>query len=92
MTVAVDEIRMRLRRKLEELVGVSEAEILLDRPPGGWADLVTNQILDLKLETLEHKLIGTMEREFRGQTRWLVTTLIAGMGAMTGALVAIAKF
>jgi hypothetical protein len=26
---------------LEELVGLSGAEILMDRPPGGWSDLVT---------------------------------------------------
>ena len=50
---------------------MSGADILLDRPPGGWSDLVTNQTLDLrfaafeerfdrKVEALEHR----MDRRF----------------------------
>jgi hypothetical protein len=65
--MTIDEDRMQLRTKLEELVGMSGAEILLDRPPGGWSDLVTNQSLDLrflafeermdrKLDALEHRM------------------------------------
>lgn len=58
--MSVDEARMQLRTRLEELVGVSGAEILMDRPPGGWSDLVTNRTLDLRFtaweERFDHKL------------------------------------
>lgn len=65
--MTVDEDRMQLRTRLEELVGVSGADILMDRPPGGWSDLVTNHTLDLrfaafeerfdrKLDSLEHRI------------------------------------
>jgi hypothetical protein len=65
--MTVEEDRMRLRSRLEELVGMSGADILMDRPAGGWSDLVTNHTLDLrfaaseerfdrKLEALEHRM------------------------------------
>ncbi len=53
--MTVDEDRMRLRTRLEELVGVSGAEILMDRPPGGWSDLVTNHTLDLRFAAFEER-------------------------------------
>ena len=53
---------MRLRRKLEELVGVEEADLLMDRPPGGWDSLVTKDWLDERL-THEREL---MDERFRG--------------------------
>ena len=58
--MTVDEDWMRLRTRLVELVGVSGAEILMDRPPGGWGDLVTNHTLDLRFaaweERFDHKV------------------------------------
>ena len=48
----IDDVRVRLRRKLEEAFGAEEASILMDRPPGGWTDLVTNQTFDLKMDAL----------------------------------------
>jgi hypothetical protein len=60
--VAVDEVRPRLRRKLEELVGVEEADLLMDRPPGGWSALVTKEWLD---ERLAHER-EIMDERFRG--------------------------
>jgi hypothetical protein len=65
--MSVHEERVRLHERLEELVGVSGADILLDRPPGGWSDLVTNESLDQrfavskarfgrKLDALDHKI------------------------------------
>jgi type II secretory pathway component PulF len=61
----------------------------MDRPPGGWSDLVTNQTLDLELDALEHR----MRAEFRDQitrlVRWIVPTIFAGvaaMGAIAGAV------
>ena len=58
--MTVDEDWMRLRTRLVELVGVSGADILMDRPPGGWNDLVTNHTLDLRFaaweERFDHKV------------------------------------
>ena len=34
---------------------MSGADILLDRPPGGWSDLVTNQSLDLRFAASEER-------------------------------------
>jgi hypothetical protein len=53
--MTVDEDRMHLRTRLKELVGVSGADILMDRPPGGWSDLVTNQTLDLRFAAFEER-------------------------------------
>lgn len=53
--MTVDEDRMHLRTRLEELVGMSGAEILMDRPPGGWGDLVTNHTLDLRFAAFEER-------------------------------------
>ena len=53
--MTVDEPRMQLRTRLVELVGVSGAEILMDRPPGGWGDLVTNHTLDLRFAAWEER-------------------------------------
>jgi hypothetical protein len=77
--MAVEGARARLRRQLEETYGVEGAAILMDRPPGGWSDLVTNEMLDAKLSALEHRLIGSVDRRLRAQT-WITTsTLIAGL-------------
>jgi hypothetical protein len=65
--MSVHEERVQLHDRLEELVGVSGADILLDRPPGGWSDLVTNDSLDRrfaasearfdrKFDALDHKI------------------------------------
>jgi hypothetical protein len=54
--MTVDEDRVRLRGRLEELVGVSGADILLDRPPGGWGDLVTKSDLELRFATSEARM------------------------------------
>jgi hypothetical protein len=76
--MSVHEERVQLHDRLEELVGVSGADILLDRPPGGWSDLVTNQSLDQrfavsearvdrKLDALDHKfdaLEARVDRKF----------------------------
>jgi hypothetical protein len=59
--MTVDEDRMHLRSRLEELVGVSGAEILMDRPPGGWNDLVTNHTLDLRFAAFEERVDRRLE-------------------------------
>ena len=64
---------MHLRTRLEELVGMSGAEILMDRPPGGWGDLVTNHTLDVRFAAFEERsdrklegLEARMELRFAG--------------------------
>jgi hypothetical protein len=54
--MTVEEARIRLQRQLEDTFGVEEASILMDRPPGGWGDLVTNHTLDLKIDALRYEL------------------------------------
>ncbi len=84
--MTLEDARVRLRSKLEATYGAEEASILLDRPPGGWNDLVTNQMLEARLETLEHKLIAELERRFRAQTWALATLIVAGLGAIAAAV------
>ena len=74
--MAVEEARARLRRQLEETYGVEGAAILMDRPPGGWSDLVTDQTLDLKMDALRHELVGSVDRKLCAQT-WVTTTKCA---------------
>ena len=78
--MAVNEMRERLRQQLEEDYGVEGAGILMDRPPGGWSDLVTKDYLNAKFDALRHELLGAVDRRLRAQT-WITTgTLIAGLG------------
>ncbi|MGH9027643.1 MAG: hypothetical protein ACRDWD_16235 [Acidimicrobiia bacterium] len=66
--MAVEEVRVRLRRKLEGIVGAEETSYLMDRPPGGWTDLLTNQSLTDKLDALRHEMraeIGGLRTEVR---------------------------
>jgi uncharacterized membrane protein len=85
--MTVEEARIRLRRQLEATFGVEEASILMDRPPGGWTDLVTNQTLDLKIDVLRHELRAEMaqlsasvDRRLRAQTWMMMSTMIAAVG------------
>jgi hypothetical protein len=91
--MAVEEARERLRQQLEEDYGVEGAGILMDRPPGGWSDLVTKDYLDARLEALENKLrveiVGVrtevadlrtqLERQTTSLLRWLVPTVFAAI-------------
>jgi hypothetical protein len=94
--VAAEDVRLRLRRKLEEMVGVDEADLLMDRPPGGWGDLVTKDWLHLELSVVNARFdavdkrldklevrMTSLERELRAQTWRLV-------GTMTGLVAALA--
>ena len=60
--MTVDDVRQRTRVKFEQLLGPDEASWLMDRPPGGWSDLVTNQTLDLKVDALRAELHADLER------------------------------
>ena len=59
----------------------------MDRPPGGWSDLVTNQTLDLKIDALRSDLRAEManlsasvDRRLRAQTWMMMSTMIAAVG------------
>ena len=60
--MAVDEQYMRVRRSLEEKLGVEEASYLMDRPVGGWSELVTNHTLDLKFDVLDERFAAVDHR------------------------------
>ena len=86
-TLTVEDVRVRLRTKLESAFGAEEASILMDRPPGGWNDLVTNQVLDAKLAALEYELVSQMQelriemaRAFQVQTWRLVGSTFVAFG------------
>ena len=103
--MAVEEVRMRLRRKLQDMFGEDEAAMLMDRPPGGWSDLVTNQTLnaildsrfdalDHRLESFRHELKSEMGEGFRDQTWRMVTALLTTQSvviAVFGALFALLR-
>ena len=59
----------------------------MDRPPGGWSDLVTNQTLDLKIDALRSdlraemsQLSASVDRRLRAQTWMMMSTMIAAVG------------
>lgn len=93
--MAVDDIREQVRSTLEGLMSAEEASYLMDRPPGGWSDLVTKDYLDARLEALEHKLRTEIagvregmadlrtqiERQTTSLLRWLVPTVFAAIVA-----------
>ena len=76
--MTVEEARVRLRRQLEDAFGIEEASILMDRPPGGWSDLVTNQTLDLKIDALRSDLHIEMT-ELRSDLRVEMSRLSASV-------------
>jgi len=83
--MTVEEARVRLRRQLEDAFGVEEASILMDRPPGGWSDLVTNQTLDLKIDALRYELRTEM-RELRSELKLEMSELRVEMANMSASV------
>jgi hypothetical protein len=85
--MTTEDVRLRLRTKLESAFGAEEASILMDRPPGGWSDLVTNQVLEARLGALEFRLLAEMselraemERGLQRQTWRLVGAVFIAFG------------
>ena len=54
--------------------------MLMDRPPGGRNDLVTNQVLEARLDAMKYELIATMEKGFRNQTWRLLGAIFVAFG------------
>jgi len=76
--MTTEEARVRLRTKLESAFGAEEASILMDRRPGGWSDVVTNQVLEARLDALRYELVAHMS-ELRGDLRAEMAELRATM-------------
>jgi len=97
--MAVDDVRIRARQRLEELIGVDEAAFLVgDRPPGGWDALVTKEHLALELTALRHEMsamrhefLAALHSEIRAQTWRLATALLATVTLTTTAMTAILR-
>ncbi len=94
--MTAEEQFVRIRRSLEEAHGVEAATYLMDRPPGGWANLVTNEILDAKLDALRNELraeinelAARMDQRLSDQTWRLTTVVIAAQGIVVAAVAAI---
>ena len=66
--MAIEEQRTRIRRSLEEKLGVEEAAYLIDRPPGGWGELVTNQTLGLRFDAVDQRF-EAIDRRFEAIDR-----------------------
>lgn len=82
--MAIDDVRIRARQRLEELIGVDEAAyVVSDRPPSGWDALVTKEHLGLELGALRHEMLRTLERELRTQTWRLASALLVTVTIMT---------
>lgn len=87
--MSVDERRRHeMYRKLEQVLGSHDATTLMEhRPPTGWADLVTNQSLDLRIESLDLR-IESLEQRIRADIRdqvqrivfWFAPTMLTGVG------------
>ena len=84
--MVVDDVRMRLRRMLEDSFGAEEASYLMDRPPGGWSELVTVSVLDARLSSLGDEVRSELQRELRAQTWRLATLVIAAQAVVVAAL------
>ena len=54
----------------------------MNDPVGSWADVVTNHTLDLKLESLEHRLMSRVDQRFvEMQRHFMLTVILAMMGS-----------
>ena len=68
---------------------MSGAEFLMDRPRGGWSELVTTSELDLRLDAFEARFgtkLATLEHRLRSQTWVTISTVIAAMGVIVAAI------
>lgn len=99
----LDDVRAHLRPLLEKEYGVEGAAFLIDRPPGGWSDLVTNRTLERELDALRQEIRADMadlrtdmaglrsdlHDELRAQTWQLAKLVIAAQGVVLAAIAGI---
>jgi hypothetical protein len=68
-------------RKLKQVLGSHDATTLMEhRLPTGWADLVTNQSLDLRLAALEQRIRADIRDQVQRIVFWFVPTMLTGVG------------
>lgn len=105
MTIT-EESRHRLYQALEQAIGHEEATTLMEHlPPVGWADVATTRDLDhlraeigslrsemdLRLEALEHRLMGAIHQETKALHRTIITAIVGSNAVLaTVALGAVA--
>ena len=68
------------------MFGAEEASLLMDRPPGGWNDLVTNQSLAREMDSLRTELrgeMGELRAELRGEMAELNASVDRRLRAQT---------
>lgn len=101
--MTVDDVRAHLRPLLEKEYGVEGAAFLIDRPPGGWSDLVTNQTLERELDGLRQEIkadVAELRTDMAGlgmafhkdlqELTWkLVKLVIAAQGVVLAAIVGV---
>ncbi|MCA1727589.1 MAG: hypothetical protein LC722_08060 [Actinobacteria bacterium] len=94
--MAVDErARHQLFQALEQKLGPDEADTLMKLlPPVGWADVATKhdlaqleERLDLRFQTLEHKLMESFERGLKEQAHGIYQVMAT---TIAGAMIAVA--
>jgi hypothetical protein len=100
--MTVDDVRAHLRPLLERDYGVDGAAYLIDRPPGGWVDLVTNRTLEREFDAFRQELRADMadlrsdlHDGLRAQTWHLAKLVIAAQGvvvALIGGIGALLRF
>ena len=84
--------RVALYERLDEALGRDNADTLMGYlPPVGWADVATKhdvlaveQRMDLRFDSLEHRLEAQFERALRQVVLALVAAMIASVGAAVG--------
>jgi hypothetical protein len=93
--MGIDErTRHKLYLRLEDVLGAEEATALMEHlPPTDWADVATKHDLlqlegriDLRLESLEHRLAAAFREELNKQMRALML-MYSGLAVGVGGLV-----
>ena len=87
--MSIDDVTSQLRSQLQEAFGVDGATYLMDRPPGGWSDLVTNETLRLELRALTAEVRAELG-DVRSELKSDIAALSADHGAqIVGVTVAV---